>query len=66
MAKRRERSALPDRRLTETRKVETAQGQTVFLSVGYDPAQPNAPKEVFYSSGFKSGSMLEFQAQAPP
>lgn len=57
------RKKLPDRRLTETRKVETDLGQTVFLSVGYDPDRPDEPREVFYSSGFKSGSMLEFQVQ---
>jgi len=63
MAQKKERKRLPNRRLTETRKVETEQGQTVFLSVGYDPEQPDEPKEIFYSSGFKSGSMLEFQVQ---
>lgn len=63
MAQKKERKRLPSRRLAETRKVETDQGQTVFLSVGYDPDQPDEPKEVFYSSGFKSGSMLEFQVQ---
>lgn len=63
MAEKKKRKRLPDRRLTETRKVETDQSQTVFLSVGYDPDQPDEPREVFYSSGFKSGSMLEFQVQ---
>ena len=63
MTKKRERTTLPDRRLTETRKVKTDEGQTVYLSVGYDPTHPNEPKEVFYSSGFKSGSMMEFQVQ---
>jgi hypothetical protein len=58
-----ERHMLPTRRLTETRKVEIETGQTVFLSVGYDPDQPTKPIEVFYSSGFKSGVQLEFQVQ---
>jgi len=57
------RHKLPARRLTETRKVEMESGQTVFLSVGYDPAEPSKPVEVFYSSGFKSGAQLEFQVQ---
>ena len=57
------RHKLPTRRLTETRKVEMESGQTVFLSVGYDPAEPSKPAEVFYSSGFKSGAQLEFQVQ---
>ena len=57
------RNKLPTRRLTETRKVEIETGQTVFLSVGYDPDEPTKPVEVFYSSGFKSGAQLEFQVQ---
>ena len=58
-----QRKKLPTRRLTETRKVEIETGQTVFLSVGYDPDEPSMPVEVFYSSGFKSGAQLEFQVQ---
>ena len=58
-----ERKRLPNRRLVENRRVELENGQSVFLSVGYDPADPVNPKEVFYASGFKSGSMLEFQVQ---
>ncbi|WP_170565890.1 TSCPD domain-containing protein [Ruegeria atlantica] len=56
----RERQILPNRRLVETRRVETAFGQTAFISVGYDPAEPLRPREVFYSAGLKSGSDLEF------
>lgn len=57
------RHHLPDRRLTETRKVTTAEGHTIHLSVGYDPHEDGRPREVFYSAGFKSGSQLEFQVQ---
>lgn len=57
------RHVLPTRRLTETRKILTAEGQTIHLSVGFDPAEPSRPREVFYSAGFRSGSQLEFQIQ---
>lgn len=56
------RRALPDRRLNETRRIDTSDGATLFLTIGYDPQSPVKPKEVFYSNGFKSGSQLEFQA----
>ena len=58
-----DRKRLPTRRLVENRKVALGNNQSVFLSVGDEPADPVTPKEVFYSSGFKSGSMLEFQVQ---
>ena len=57
------RHVLPTRRLTETRRVETRDGHTIYLSVGFDPSDPKRPREVFYSAGFKSGSQLEFQIQ---
>ena len=57
------RHSLPGRRLTETRKVTTKEGHTVYLSVGFDPRDPLRPREVFYSAGFKSGSQLEFLVQ---
>ena len=57
------RHELPKRRLTETRKIMTADGHTIYLSVGYDPKEDGRPREVFYSAGFKSGSQLEFQIQ---
>ncbi len=57
------RHALPTRRLAENRKVTTPEGHTVHLSIGYDPDEPDRPREVFYSAGFKSGSQLEFQVQ---
>ena len=57
------RRKLPNRRLSETRKVTTDEGHTVFLSVGYDAAAPGQPREVFYDAGFKEGSQLAFQVQ---
>ena len=57
------RHDLPKRRLTETRRIETSDGHTIHLSVGYDPNEDGRPREVFYSAGFKSGSALEFQIQ---
>ncbi len=57
------RHSLPTRRLTETRKVSTADGHTIYLSVGCDPRDPTRPREIFYSAGFKSGSQLEFLVQ---
>ena len=57
------RHNLPNRRLTETRKVVTDDGHAIHLSVGYDPTEQNRPREVFYSAGFRSGSQLEFQVQ---
>jgi|TARA_R110002126_G_C10490653_1_gene504143 hypothetical protein len=57
------RHNLPKRRLTVTRRIETPEGHTIHLSVGYDPNEEGRPREVFYSAGFKSGSALEFQIQ---
>lgn len=57
------RHNLPKRSLTETRRIETPDGHTIHLSVGYDPKEDGRPREVFYSAGFKSGSALEFQIQ---
>ena len=57
------RHVLPTRRLTETRRVRTPEGHSIHLSVGFDPDEPDRPREVFYSAGFKTGSQLEFQIQ---
>ena len=57
------RHRLPGRRLSETHKIETPEGHSVHLTIGYDPAEPDRPREIFYSAGFKSGSQLEFQVQ---
>lgn len=57
------RHGLPNRRLCETRRVQTPEGHTIHLTVGYDPVEPDRPREVFYSGGFRSGSQLEFQTQ---
>ncbi|WP_171182314.1 hypothetical protein [Ruegeria sp. HKCCD8929] len=57
------RKSLPQRRFTETRRIEIPRGQTVHLSVGYDPKSSSRPREVFYSAGLKSGSDLEYHMQ---
>ncbi len=61
------RRRLPDRRLTETRHVvhRTPDGRetTVSVSIGYDPAEPACPREVFYDAGYRSGADLEFAVQ---
>ncbi len=54
------RTPLPHRRLAETRRIETPQGHTAHVTVGYDPLVPTKPREVFYSGGFRSGSDLEY------
>lgn len=59
----RDRHAIPNRRISETRKVVTLDGASVYLTIGYDPNEPLRPREVFYSSGLRSGSQLEFQVQ---
>lgn len=57
------RHHLAYRRLSETTTIQTSCGQTVHLSIGFDPSDPKRPREVFYSAGFRSGSQLEFQTQ---
>ena len=57
------RHDLPARRLCETRRVQTPEGHTIHLTVGFDPEEPDRPREVFYSGGFRTGSQLEFQVQ---
>ena len=57
------RHVLPKRRPSETLKVTNLDGQAIHLTIGYDPADPERPREVFYSAGFKSGSQIEFQIQ---
>ena len=61
------RRRLPDRRLTETRRVvhTTPDGRetVVSVSIGYDPAEPLRPREVFYDAGYRSGADLEFVVQ---
>lgn len=58
-----ERHMLPGRRHVETRKVTAPGGHVLHLSVGYDPNDPDRPREVFYSAGLKSGSDLEYHMQ---
>ncbi len=61
------RHRLPERRLTETRRVAHIRpdGSTtrILVSVGYAADDPMRPMEVFYSEGFKSGSDMEFTVQ---
>lgn len=57
------RHNLPDRRLTDTRKIVTDEGHRVHVSVGFHPHDPTRPREVFCSGGFRSGAQLEFQTQ---
>ena len=61
------RRRLPDRRPSETRLVvhRTPDGRETPLSVsiGYDPAEPTRPREVFYDAGYRSGADLEFVVQ---
>ena len=61
------RRRLPDRRLTETRLVvhRTPDGRAtpISVSIGYDPAEPTRPREVFYDAGYRSGADLEFAVQ---
>lgn len=57
------RHKLPGRRPAETRKITTPDGQTFYLSLGFDPTDVSRPREIFYSAGFRSGSQLEFQVQ---
>ena len=61
------RRRLPSRRLAETRRVvhRTPDGREtpVSVSIGYDPAEPLRPREVFYDAGYRSGADLEFAVQ---
>ncbi|WP_419738599.1 hypothetical protein [Ruegeria sp.] len=51
------RTPLPDRRPGETRKLTWA-GQSVFVTIGYG-ADHMTPLEIFYDSGYRSGSDME-------
>ena len=57
------RHVLPTRRYSENRRVVLHGTHKVYLTIGYDPADPERPREVFYSGGFRSGSDLEYQMQ---
>lgn len=52
-----ERTPLPPRRPSETRKLECA-GQSVFVTIGYD-ADHARPLEIFYDGGYRSGADME-------
>ena len=51
------RRRLPERRLSETRRLVWA-GQTIHVTVGYGPDSLE-PREVFYAGGYRSGSDME-------
>ena len=61
------RRRLPDRRLVETRHVvhraPDGRETPLAVSIGYDPAEPARPREVFYDAGYRSGTDLEFAVQ---
>ena len=52
-----ERIPLPPRRPSETRKLNWM-GHSVFVTIGYDEEHARA-REIFYDSGYKSGSDME-------
>ena len=59
------RQKLPERRLSETRKIAWTSPsnpdgwpQTIYVTVGFD-LDGVTPREIFYDSGYKSGSDME-------
>ncbi len=56
------RKRLPSRRPSEVRKIKMQNGQSLYVTLGYDPMVPDAPKEVFYDRGFREGAELQFIA----
>ena len=57
------RHALPTRRISETRRILLRGTHKVYLTIGFDPAEPERPREIFYSGGFRYGSDLEYEMQ---
>ena len=61
------RTRLPDRRLSETRRIEHVRADggraRIFITIGYAPEEPTRPREVFYDEGYRSGSDLEYLVQ---
>ena len=61
------RDRLPDRRLSETRRIAHRSGDGrethVFVTIGYAASDPGRPREVFYDAGFRSGADLAFLVQ---
>lgn len=53
------RIKLSDRRQSATYKI-TTEKHSFFITVGYDPIDHITPKEVFYDTGFKEGSDMQF------
>ena len=56
------RKRLPSRRPSEVRKIKMSNGQSLYVTLGYDPMVPDVPKEVFYDRGFREGAELQFIA----
>ena len=52
-----ERTPLPPRRPSETRKLTWA-GHSVFVTIGYDETHTHA-REIFHDGGYRSGSDME-------
>ena len=52
-----ERTPLPPRRPSETRKLQWA-GKTIYVTIGYDAGHTRA-REIFYDGGYRSGSDME-------
>ena len=59
------RQKLASRRLSETRKIswvspanQNGWPQTIYITIGYD-VDGITPREIFYDSGYKSGSDME-------
>jgi hypothetical protein len=62
-----ERRRLPDRRLSETRRIghrsEDGRETHFYVTLGYAAHDPLRPREVFYDAGFRSGADLAFLVQ---
>ena len=58
------RAPLPSRRPSITRKLhwppegDARSSQSIYVTIGYDPKTAQ-PREIFYDSGYKSGSDME-------
>ena len=55
-----DRECLPNRCPSMTIKVSARAGPTAHLTVQFDANRDCAPRGVFYSTGFRSGSEMEF------
>ena len=55
------RQRMPKRCPSANLKIETDECVTIHLTLQLDPGDLGKPKGVFYASGFRGGSQLEFQ-----